>query len=715
MRKVILSSVAVTALTAGMAYAQSDAEISDVITVRSTLLETPIDSLVGFGEVIEGVDIENGLVGNIADTLTHEPGVSSTYFGPAASRPVIRGLGADRVRILTNGVGLIDASTSSPDHAVASEALEADRIEILRGPAAIAYGGAAIGGVVNVIDGRIPEERAEDGLEGRFYGGLTSVDEGETASGRIRFNAGEFVVQLEMLTRTAQDFDIPGFAESERYRILEEMEEEEHDDDHDDDHDHEEEEAFGTVENTGLDFSTGSVGVSWVGDRGFIGVAYKSTDALYGIPGHHHHHEEEHDDDHDDDDHDDDHDDDDHDHEDEHEHGEEEEENVRIDLVQIRYDLRGELRDIGEHIDRVRFSFGVADYKHVELEGDEVGTLYENEGWEGRVETRFNPVEFSGGEWEGAIGLQAFSRDFVASGEEAFVPPSLTEDFGLFTTQRWDAGNWGLEGGLRLETRDISTATASRDFDTLSVSGSVFWRAPNDTFMAVTLSSSERAPTDIELFADGEHVATQTFEIGDADLDVERATSIEFTARTSFGDWDLEGAVFHADYDGFIGGFRTGAEMDGFDVVEFRQEDVTLSGLEGRIEGPLGTLGAWDLTGELSGEYVSSDIDGGGNLPQLPPLSVTTHISAEQGPHSVHAEMIWAADQDDVGVNELETDGYTLFNARYVVEPFEQHDLRFIFEGRNLGDEEARLHTSFLKDTVPLPGRNFRVAMVMDF
>jgi len=679
MRSLILSSVAVSALLAGAAHAQeADRE---VITVTSTALQTGADEIAGSVEVVDRSHIEENLSGSLADTIAHEPGVSTTYFGPAASRPVIRGLGADRVRVLSNGVGLIDASTSSPDHAVASEALEAERVEILRGPAAIAYGGGAIGGVVNVIDGRIPEERAEDGLEGRFYAGMTSVDDGETASGQLRFNAGELVFQLEMMTRTADDYDIPGFAESARLRALEEEE---------GDADHEEHEAFGTIENSGLDFSTGSLGVSWVFDNGFIGAGYKTSNALYGIPGGHSHEEEG--DDHD-----------------------EDEAGVRIDMLQTRYDLRGEVRDLTDHIDRVRLSFGVGDYKHAELEGSEVGTLYTNEGWEGRLEVRFSPHDIWGGSWEGAGGVQAFSRDFAAMGDEAFIPPSLTEDTGVFFIERWDADSWGLEGGIRLERREITTPGDARDFDTLSASGAVFWRPQRDTFLAVTLSSAERAPTDVELFADGEHVATRTVEQGNADLDVERALSVELTARTVVGEWNLEAAAFHADYDGFIGAFPTGADVDGFLVMEYRQEDLSLSGFEGRFEGPLGQAGGWDLFGELTGEYVVSDLDNGGDLPRLPPLELTAGVTAERGMHELHAELIWAADQDAVAQFELPTDGYTLVNARYVVEPFSDRGLRLIFEGRNLTDEDARLHTSFLKDTVPLPGRNFRAALIMDF
>lgn len=693
MRTLLLTTTSL--LLAAPALAQE----TEVITVTSTVLQTGADEITGSVEIIDRSHIEENLSGSLADTIAHEPGVSTTYFGPAASRPVIRGLGADRVRVLNNGVGLIDASTSSPDHAVASEALEAERVEILRGPAAIAYGGGAIGGVVNVIDGRIPEEHAEDGLDGRFYIGHTTVDNGETAAGQFRFNAGSFVFNVELMTRDAEDYDIPGFSESALARALEEEEHDE-EDGHDDE---EEEEVFGTVENSGLEFSTGSVGVSWVGDNGFIGVSYKSTDALYGIPGGHGHHEEEHEGE-----------DEGEDHHEEEEH-DEEEAGVAIDQIQTRYDLRGEFRNVSEFIDRVRFSFGTAEYKHVELEGDEVGTLFRNEGWEGRFETRFSAVELGGGELESAAGFQAFARDFVADGEEAYVPASVTDDFGAFLVQRWDTGAWGLEGGLRLETRDIETAAAARSFDTFSLSGSAFWRPKSNTFLALTLSSNERAPTDVELFADGEHVATSTVENGDPDLDVEKAVSIEFTARTEFGSWAFEGAAFHAEYDGFIGAFPTGEEEDEFLVVEYRQEDASLSGFEGRFEGPLGEFAGWNLTGELTGEYVNASVDGGGDMPRIPPLSFTAGVSAQMGAHQLHGEVVWAGEQDNVAEFELPTEGYTLINARYSVTPFEERGMRIILEGRNLSDEEARLHTSFLKDALPLPGRNFRAALVMDF
>lgn len=714
-RRALLAGASLALLIPAAALAQNEtdaadrAEDRDVIVVTSSVLQSTTDEVTGAVEVVDQRHIEENLAGSLADTIAHEPGVSTTYFGPAASRPVIRGLGADRVMVLVNGTGLIDASTASPDHAVQSEALEAEQIEILRGPAAIAYGGGAIGGVVNVIDGRIPHAPVDGLVDGRVYLGATSVDEGRTAAARARFGAGPFVFTAEVLDRTAEDYDIPGYAESGLYRLLEE--DEHHDDDSrpafaqdgDDDHDHEDE-AIGTVENTWLDTQSASVGVSLIQDWGFVGIAYRSSESQYGVPGHAHHHDEE-------------------DHHDDllpsfaaDEAGGEEEEDVFIDMVQNRWDVRGEV-DLpgGVPLDSVRFSLGMADYKHAEIEGDAVGTLFTNEGWEGRVEGRFVPVTLGTGTWEGAVGVQAFNRDFTALGAEAFVPPSETEDFGVFTVQRWDAGDWGLEGGLRLEQRDLSSPAGDRDFNTVSASGSVFFRPMRDQFFAVTLSRSERAPTDVELFADGPHPATSQYEVGDASLDVESALSVEFTARTPVFGGDLEAAVFRAGFDGFIGLFPTGAEIDELPVFEFRAVDATFTGFEARFERELGQLRGWDLSGELMAEYVRGEIDGGGNLPLIPPLSISGGLTASTDRHALHAALEWADVQNETAAFELKTQSYVLANARWTWQPFEERDVRFILEGRNLTDEEVRVHTSVLKDRVPLPGRNFRAAIVYSF
>ena len=687
MRRILSTSTALMsslclALGMGQSVWAQDEASDDVIVVTSGPLGLRVDELVGSNDVVSQEHLEDNLAGSLADTLSHEPGVSTTYFGPAASRPVIRGLGSDRVRVLVNGVGLIDASTASPDHAVASEALEAQRVEILRGPAAIAYGGGAIGGVINVIDGRIPEAEAVNGFEGRFYGGVTSVDEGETAAARVRFNLGGFVVHFEGLTRNAGDYEIPGASESEIFHLHEVAE----------DDDHEEEEAStGFVENSGLQFDTASGGISLVGDWGYVGLGVKQTDALYGVPGHHPHGDDEF-----------------------HE-GEEEDVSVRIAMEQTRYDFRGEWNLSDGFIERIKVSIGTGEYQHRELEGTEIGTVFDNSGWEGRFEARFKPLTVWGGDWESAGGIQAFERDFVATGEEAFVPPSITSDWGAFFVERWDRGPWGLEGGLRLESRDLSTAITSRSFETTSLSGSVFIRPQDDTFLALTLSSSERAPTDVELFADGPHVATSSYERGDANIDVERALSLELTARTQIGDWEIESAIFRADYDGFIGSFPTGLSMDGLPLFQYRQSDVVLSGIEGRARGPLARVGRWDIEGEVTAEYVSSDLESGGSLPRMPPLALSGRVEMASDRHTLYAEIEWADVQNETAELEFKTPGYALLGAGWTLQPFDTRDIRIILQARNLLDIDARHHTSPLKETVPLPGRNLRAALVLGF
>ena len=699
----LAAAVSVLALAAPQAFAQTDdATLEDVIVVLSTPMQLQSDEMVGSVDLISAQEIERNLNGNIADTLSRMPGVNSTYFGPAAGRPIIRGLGADRVRMLVNGLGALDASSASPDHAVSAEALGAQQIEVLRGPAAIAYGGGAIGGVVNVLDGRIPTERNDDLIDGFAYLGATSVDDGVQAAGRVTADFDGLMIQIEGLRREGSDFDIPGFAETEALR----EEHHDHDDDHDEDEDHhdehegEEEAAYGEVPDSDFTFETYSGAVSLVRDWGYIGVSVKETDAEYGLPGHSHAHEDEHDDDHDD-------------HEDEHDedHAHEGEEAApRLVLDQTRIDLRGELnRDAT--FNRIRWSFAHADYTHAELEDGEIGTLFKKDGFEGRVELAHD----HGDNRQGAWGVQMLTQDFSAEGEEAYIEPVTTQDWGLFVTERWDNGVWGVEGGVRAETRELSGQRANRSFDTYSGSGSIFTRPADAWFLAATLSRTERAPTDAEVFADGPHAATRAYERGDLDLDTEVAWSGEVTARYAQGRISAETNLFFADYDGFIGLFPTGEEEDGFDVFEYRQANAELYGFEAQVNAELGEVRGWALSGEASLDYVRGELDDGGNLPRIPPLSSNLALIAERGVWSVRGEAHLVAEQDETTSFETETEGYAMFNADLEVTPFVERDVRVILGVRNLTDEEGRVHSSFLKDMVPLPGRSFRIAVRAGF
>lgn len=703
-----VSAFCVAPASAETATTEAMAE-PEVITVTSTPLRLQSDEVVGAVTVISEERLVELLDGNLADTLDALPGVNSSYFGPASGRPVIRGLSEDRVAVLINGLSAMDASASSPDHAVAGEVLGARGVEVLRGPAAIAYGGNAIGGVVNILDGRVPSQPVDGLFDGFAYLGATSVDEGTQAAGRVAFGAGPFVFQLEGLRREAENFDIPGFAESAALRAAEE-DEHDHDGDHEDEHDHEHEEGeedFGSVSDSFYTFESVSGAVSLVEDWGFVGVAVKSTDGEYGLPGHSHAHG--HDDDHGGD-HDGDHD---HDegHEDEHGH-EEEEGGALLVMEQTRIDLRGELNFDG-FFNRVRWSFAYGDYEHSEIEGDgEVGVTFTRDGIEGRIEFAHD----HDGVRQGAWGLQFLDQDFAATGEEAFVPSVNTADLGLFVVERWDFQDWGIEAGARVETRDLTDANAQRDFNTVSASGSLFFRPVEQAFLAATLSRTERAPTDTELFSNGPHLATETFEVGDLDLGVETAWSLEGTARWTSERWSGQANLFHSEYDGFIGLFPTGQEEDELEVFEYRQADATLTGFEvsGRFELGDAFGAAWST--DASVDYVQGEVDGGGDLPRIPPLSGLFGLEADFGTLSARGEARVVAEQDNVSAFELPTDGYTLLNASVEWRPFAgEPDIAVIAGVRNIADEEARTHTSFLKDLVPLPGRNFRIAVRAGF
>lgn len=662
------------------------------------------------GETILGAtvltqdEILRRLNGTIGETLRSQPGISSTFFGAGASRPVIRGLGGDRIRVLDNGIGSIDASSNSPDHAVAVEAALAERIEILRGTAMLKYGSSAAGGVVNVIDNRIPSTVPEDGFDGAVRYGFTSVDNGHEATATFNAlindgDAAKIILHGDFFYRDTDDYDIPGFAESAQQRALEE---EEHDDDHDDDHDDEhgdEEEAFGTLENSAVETKGGSGGLSFLFDNGFIGFNIRQLDSLYGVPGGHEHgHGDEEDEDHDDE-----------------EHDEEEEEDVRIDLDQTRYDLNGEFSGDFGWFSKAKFRFGYSDYTHTELEGEEIGTVFSNEGWEGRLDL----VEKGSDNWKGSTGIQIRTRDFSAIGEEAFVPPSEMAQYGIYTVKEYTTGDWRFDFGGRFEhtTYDVDSLAIERSFDGFSGSLGAGYELSEEAFIGATIYRTERAPSTEELFSNGPHLATDAFEIGNPDLGLETATGIEATFTYASGPFSFIGNVYYTSYDDFIYEVGTGAEEDGLQVFEFRANDAQIYGLEAQAEYHAGTFN-WDGVGEVDvhfdGQFdlIEADLDRGGNdeLPRLPPASFLLGAEATSELFDFRTEVEFYGEVTDVAEVELPTDSFAFWNAYITLRPFDNKNLSFDVRATNLLDSTGRQHASFLKDVAPLPGRNIRLA-----
>lgn len=689
-----LLTVSAFALAAASAGAQDDND--DQIFVTALGPDRGADELISGAVAVDRDAILADLASTLGDTLDSQPGVASTFFGQGASRPVLRGLGAERVLVLTNGIGVIDASAASADHQVTADGIDAERIEILRGPAALAYGGQAIGGVVNVIDGLIAETAADKPLSFEGYTAYNDVNEGTEAAGRAEIAAGPFVLTLSGSLRDFGDYDIPGFAESDTLRALEEAE---HDEEEGEEHE-EEEEARDTLPNSFLDTQTLAAGLSWVGDEAFFGVAVRQQTAEYGLPGHSHEHEEGE--------------------EGEGEEGEEEEENPFIDLEQVRIDLRAGIDLDAGPITGVIGTVAIADYEHTEFEAPgEAGTLYENEGVEARVEVNHEVAGFSG-----AVGVQVVDVEFAAVGEEAFVTPTDTTSMAVFLYETKEfANDIGVEGGLRFETVERDNVVfGEADFDLISASAGVHRHFDTGLFLGVQGSVTQRAPSETELFSDGAHLATSQFEIGDPNLDVETGLTLEGAAR-----WSLDGVSFGANlfvtqFSDFVFLSPTGEIDDESElpIVLYLQDDATFVG--GEIYGEwlvaAGPLGAdWTFDGSL--DYVSAELDDGGDVPLIPPLTINAGTRAQWGALGLGADLTFAAEQDNPGVGRLATDSYTLLGLRGDLDVsafgFEADRAVVFIEARNVTDEEARLATSVLRDVAPLPGRNIRAGLRVRF
>ena len=690
--KQLLLLAASSAVLAGFAHA--DAPEEKDLRQQSVIVTAPgpdrlEGELIGNATAIGREGIIETLGPTLGDTLDRQPGVSTTFFGQGASRPVLRGLGAERVQVLTNGIGVIDVSAASPDHQAAADGIDAEKIEILRGPAALAYGGQAIGGVVNVIDGLLPETLPEKPVSVDLLGAYNSVSEGTELSGRFQGVQGPIVLTLTASQRDFNDYDIPGMAESARLHAAEEAEEGEA---------HEEEEhADGTVENSFVNTNTYAGGLSWVGDNAFLGIAVRRQEAQYGLPGAAHEHGDEDGD------------------EGEGEaHGEE---NPFIDLEQTRYDLRGGIKLDNGFLKEITGTVSQADYEHTEFEAPgEPGTVYKTDGTEARVEASHEL-----GRVKGAFGLQYSDKTLDAFGDEAFITKTDSENIGafLYETMEWDNG-FGLEGGARIEQVTRDNIAGDTDFDLFSASLGAHQHWDNGWFVGLQASHTERAPNESELYADGLHLATEQYEVGDINLDKEKGLNLEATAR-----WESEQAsfginLFRTEFDGFV--YLAPGTLDGEAVVEdlpvyqFLQQDATFTGAEiyGEAYMPAGLLNAdWTLDGGI--DVVSGELDDGGNVPYMPPLTVNVGTKADWTLWSAGAHVTWADDQNDTGGAELPTDGYTQLDLRADLKLSElgygREGTTLFIDARNVTDEEIRYSTSVLKDKLPAPGRNIRVGV----
>lgn len=658
---------------------------------------TQLDILAGTS-VLEGVALQREMKGQLGEVLAKLPGVTTTGFSPGAARPVLRGFSGERVKVLVDGLGALDASNTSDDHAVSIDPLTAERIDVLRGPAVILYGSQAIGGAVNVIDKRIPQRVPDEAVH---VDAMASLD---TASnlyeGGVSFDVPlteRLVLHANGSYRNTDDVRVSGFtvAPGLRADLLADADEEEAEGEAAEAEElREAANQSGFIPNTATETWSADLGLGFIDGKNALGFSIGLYDSRYGVPtrpgaGHH--------------------------------HGEgpeatepEGEENVSIDLRQFRADMRGQL-DLGSgFFEQLITRVGFSDYTHTEFEGDEVGTVFDVTG----VEARGVLVQNAKPAWRGQSGVQFYHRDFRAEGAEAYVPPNLTDQLAVFTLQEFGSGPIHLEVAGRYETTDVESLDdrITRSFDTLSGAVSLAYETQSGLRFGITGSRAERAPSAEELFANGPHIATQAFEVGNPLLDTEKSLGLEAYLRGNLGPATVNVAVFQSWFSDYIYLSETGLEEDDLPEFEYLQNDVDYFGVEAQVTLPLIDSGPFTLLADLRGDYIDATLDNGTPLPRIPPLSLLGAMEAQTDHFDARAEVQWFGKQTSIAPFETATDSYTLINASLSWRPFDGNDnVTVMLQADNIFDVSGRRHTSFTKDFVPVVGRNFKVSLRTSF
>jgi iron complex outermembrane receptor protein len=685
-RFALLAGAALAALLTTPAFAADDAAPpgdyheptpSDIVVTAGPFDRNRADVLSAVS-VLSGQDLTREVRSTIGETLARQPGVSSTSFGPNASRPILRGFQGDRVHILTDGIGSFDVSNTSVDHAVTINPLLADRIEVLRGPAALQYGSSVIGGVVNVLDKRIPREVPDEAVHVDAIGTYSSASDQVFGASAVDLPvAGKLVLHLDGSYLDGDDLEIGGHVLSPAaraealaspnpdVRALADLK--------------------GRLANSAARTWDIAGGASVITDTGQLGFAVSHYDSLYGVPARY-------------------------------DLTTGEGEMPRLDVHQTRVDARTEL-DLGDgFFKQLRGRFGFADYKHAELEEDgEAGTRFFNKGLEGRLELAQNRH----GVWQGSIGSQLLIRDFNVIGEEAFVPKNETIQYSLFTLQTLDWGKLKAEFGGRVERSHISSnpIAVDRRFTAWSGSAGASYEFLPDWKFGVNVSHTERAPSAEELFSNGPHAGTQAFEIGNPDFRKERSFGLEGTLRGGGRNFIVEASAYYNKFDNYIFDRQTGEIEDGLPVFQSAQADATYYGFEAQATVTLARFGDWKVDADGLADYVHATVKGVGPVPRIPPLRLLGGVSATSGLLDGRIEVEHSFEQDRVAPFETATPGYTLVNASLGVRPFgEGRDKpEILLSANNIFNVDARRHASFLKDFAPLSGRDLRVTLRASF
>lgn len=651
--------------------------------------------------VLEAENLRKRQSVTLGDTLKYEVGIHSSYYGPVSSSPIIRGLEGPRVLIAQNGLDAGDASRVGPDHAVATEAATARQIEVLRGPATLFFGSGAIGGVVNVVDDRVP---SSSDLRGEWRLQHADVANDKLASASVTSGGEEFALHVDGFWRDSGDYRLPGG-------------------------------GHGRLDNSATEAQGYNLGGSYLMSQGYLGLSVGRLERQYGIPGHRHGDHEDHD----------------------------HELDVHAELTQDRVQLISELTLDNDFFSALNTRIGYTDYEHFEIENGEQLTRFYNLTREARFDLFHHPLA----EWSGALSLHAKQSDFVADGVEAFTPPSMTESFALALVEERHLGDWLLQLGARVEQvsltsdtldlvlhqdeplHEISQASSIKEnFTPVSASVGVVWDFTEGYNLGLSLTHAQRAPSAAEVFAFGPHLGSGLFEVGalmtvefdeqhghlhferlNSNLALEKSNNIDLSLRHYA---DNLGFIFNAFYnriDDYYSLRNTGLIYSGGDhqhedhehhdegedqdhgelpVYVYEAQDVRLYGFEGQV--------GWQVSERLKLTFMGDSIRArsvdGNNLPRIPPLRLGSQLNYDWGRLSLELGVQRYFKQDRLAAYETPTSAYTLVDMQisYGLDDLVP-GMQIYLQGKNLTDREARVHSSFLKEQVPLPGRSLVVGL----
>ena len=661
-------------LSAGLALAdesqnpqKQETEIEE-INVTGSPLGVASGKVIEPVNIIDRADLRKKSAHSLGDALKNEPGITNASFGPSVGLPVIRGQTGNRVQVLEGGISSLDASTLSPDHATTHETLIADRIEVLRGPASLRYGSRAVGGVVNVI--------GRDILAGLERGDRTSTKTG--AEIRSNFNndgrMGGFYLSHQLSDRWVLYGDLVShnFGNT-KINGLAHREGDDHGHDNgggapDDDRNYN-----GYIPNTDgsrrqLGLSAGYIYGRQQGDTpSHVVLRLRDYDNEYGVP--------------------------------------EGDERVRLDLQQTKLDIQGLNFFSSSLIESLNYSFRFSDYQHEELEdGGDVEAVFRNRNaWEARAELAHKQQ----GAWTGLWGTQLSQRSYSGVGDEVLLPESDISNQGFFAIERLLTQNLDVEFGVRLEQQSVRPIGESEIRHNLtSYSLSTLVVLGNNSSAGVILSRAERAPTVEELLFDGEHHATESYDVGDRNLGVEMNNSAELFYRYESGNTAFSINYYDNDFAGFIYQRNTGvSNPDGLDTYEYTADGAGFSGYELTLGLQLCDfcLGG-SLQLDMFADSVRAQLDSGENVPRIPPQRLGAELTLSQRYLKASVELVSVGEQSKPGPNESATEGYLVLNmhADFMLDDTERSS--FFVRGENLLDEEIRNSTSFLRTIQPEPG-----------